>query len=163
MASGNTMAIFSAMDAQPPATSYATLDTRNSHLVASFAASLSCWTYFEGILPRNYAGGGLTVYLWWMAASATSGTLQLAASIERHQAGTTDLDADDFAAEQTAAPTAPGTSGVLTATTIAFTSGSQMDSLAAGESFRLKVRRDGAGSDTMTGAMQLFKVEIKET
>lgn len=162
MASGNTLAVFTALDAQPPAANYATMDTNNSHLVGSFAAAVSSYLMFEGVLPRNYAGGGLTLTLWWLAASATSGTCQWAAAIERHQDGTTNLTSDDFAAEQSAAPTAPGTAGIVKATTIAFTNGAQMDSLAAGEAFRLKVRRNNTG-DTMTGAAMLLKVEIKES
>jgi hypothetical protein len=77
---------------------------------------------------------------------------------------TTNLTSDGFAAVQTANPTAPGTFGIISATTIAFTNGTQINNLVAGESFRMKVRRDGTnGSDTMTGAAQLLAVEIKET
>jgi hypothetical protein len=59
---------------------------------------------------------------------------------------------------------APGTSGYVTIASIAFTDGAQMDSVAAGEGFRLSVIRDADnGSDTMTGDAELWAVEIKET
>ena len=39
-----------------------------------------------------------------------------------------------------------------------------MDSLAVGESFRIKITRDADnGSDTMAGDAQLFAVKVKET
>ena len=48
--------------------------------------------------------------------------------------------------------------------TLAHTSGAQMDSVAAGEGFRLQIEREGAhGNDTMAGNAQLSKVEIRET
>jgi len=48
--------------------------------------------------------------------------------------------------------------------TIAFTNGAQMDSLAAGESFRLRIYRDANnGDDDMAGDAQLLRIEIQET
>ena len=45
---------------------------------------------------------------------------------------------------------------------ISFTDGADMDSVAAGEAFRLKVTRDGV-SDTAAGDAELMAVEIRET
>lgn len=45
---------------------------------------------------------------------------------------------------------------------VAFTDGADMDSVAVGESFRMKVTRDAA-SDDATGDAELVKVEIRET
>lgn len=55
----------------------------------------------------------------------------------------------------------PGTSGLVDVVSVAFTAGADMDSVAAGESFRLKVTRDAA-SDTATGDAELIKVELRE-
>lgn len=165
MASGDTLCIFSPLDNEPPSASYATLDTRNAHPVLDFDASADESAVFSGLLPRSYAGGGLTVYLHWLASSATSGAVRWAVSIERLDTGT-DTDSDSFATAQTAGTTASGTSGAPVVTSIAFTSGAQMDSLAAGEPFRLKVMRDAdgtSGTDDMTGDAELLMVEIKET
>jgi hypothetical protein len=77
--------------------------------------------------------------------------------------GTTDMDADSFATAQTpTAITVPATSGVIQEISIPFTNGAQMDSLAAGEMFRLKLTRDPA-NDTSTGDLQLLSVVVKET
>jgi len=164
MASGSTLLTFLAQDGQPTSSGAATIDTVNSQLVDSFPAGAVSDITFEGVLPRNYSGGGLTVTLWWMAASATANTPQWEVSFERHQAGTSNLASDNYAAAQVANPTAPGTFGIISATAIPFTNGAQMASIAAGESFRMRVRRNGtAGGDTMTGAAQLLAVEIRET
>lgn len=164
MASGNTLLIFTAHAGNPPASNYATLDTRNSHLVLEFDAATAESIVFNGILPRNYAGGGLTVTIVWMADTATTGDVMWGASIERHDDEGLDLDADSFAAEKTVASTAPGTSGMVQYCAIAFTTGAEMDSLAAAESFRLKIRRVAADAgDTMAGDAQLVAVEIRET
>jgi len=45
---------------------------------------------------------------------------------------------------------------------VAFTDGAQMDSVAVGELFRIKVTRDAA-SDDAAGDAELHAVEIKET
>lgn len=163
MASGDTLCVFTPQAGQPPAANYATFVTRNSRLVLAFDAVTDESIVFSGVLPRNYAGGGITVQLEWMAATATSGATRWATAIEREN---TDLDADSFATANTAGGTANGTSGIPTYTTIAHAAGAEMDSLAVGEGFRLKVTRDAdgtSGTDDMTGDAQLISVEIKET
>jgi hypothetical protein len=47
-------------------------------------------------------------------------------------------------------------------TSVAFTDGAEIDSLVAGEAFRLLVRRDTA-TDTAAGDAELLRVELKET
>lgn len=166
MASGNTLLVLTPLANQPPASAYATLDTRNGHVVLDFDAAADESALFGAVLPRNYAGGGITVSIYWMATTATSGTCRWEVMFERHLAGTTDLDADDFAASQSAGGTANATSGIITVTTITFTDGSQMDSLAVGESFRLRLRRDAdgtTGTDDMTGDAEALRIELKET
>lgn len=163
MASGDTLITFSALANQPPASTYATLDTRNSHAVLDFDAAADEVAIFGDVLPRHYAGGGITATLGWMATSATSGNVVWSVAFERRDTGT-DLDTDSFATANTATAATSATSGALVYTTIAFTAGAQMDSLAVGEAFRLKVSRTGSsGSDTMTGDAELVSVELKET
>ena len=58
--------------------------------------------------------------------------------------------------------TVPGTSGLVDVVSIAFTDGADMDSVAAGEGFRLKVTRD-ASSDDATGDAELRFVELRES
>lgn len=162
MATGNTLIIFRPSDDEPPATNYATFDTRNNHLVLDFDDTTSEGAVFKGVMPRHYGGGGITVYVHWAATSATSGTVGWLVAIER--VGTAlDIDADSFAGDQTVtAANTSGTSGIVTITNVAITDGANMDSLAVGEAFRLKIYRDVA-NDTVTGDAELYAVEIKET
>lgn len=163
MASGDTLCVFLALDAVPATTNYATQDLRNLHPVLDFDASTEESVYFEDVLPRHYGGSGLSVNVTWMATSATTATVVWGSSIERQDSGT-DLDADSFATEQTTATATSGTSGAPNTTTVTHSSGANMDSLAAGEPFRLKIaRKVNDASDTMTGDAELFKIEIKET
>lgn len=167
MASGNTLAIFGPNDNEPTTANFATLDLRNLHPALDFDASTDEEAVFTSVLPTHYAAGGLTVELWWGASSATSGSTRWQADIERMNDGGSDLDADSFTGSfQSVGGTANGTSGILTKSSITFTSGAQMDSLAAGEPFRLKIRRDAdgtSGTDDMTGDAELYAVHVKET
>lgn len=167
MASGDTLATFFPADNEPPASAYATLDTRNAHPTLDFDGSTDEEAVFTGVLPRNYAGSGLTVYCHVAFTSATSGSGRLQADIERMDASSLDIDADGFTGSfQSTGVTAPGTSGQIIVGTITFTSGAQMDSLAAGEPFRLKIRRDAdgtSGTDDIATDMELLAVEVKET
>lgn len=166
MASGNTLLIFGPYDNEPPAASYATLDTRNAHPCLDFDDTADEAAVFSSVLPRQYAGGGLTVYLHYAMTSATTGKVRLDASIERIGDGQQDIDSDGFAAAQSVNVAAvPGTTGHVDIVSIAFTDGAQMDSLAAGEGFRLKVERKPSDTtnDTAAGDLELVKVEIKET
>ena len=164
MASGNTLTSFGAADSQPPASGYCQLDSRNSILVLAYDASANEYTVFLGVIPSHYSGGGLTIDIYWMAATATSGATVWGASVERDNAANHDLDADAFATEQTASSTTDATSGKLTKTTITVSSGANMDSAAAGDPIRLKVRRLATDAlDTMTGDAQLHSVHVKET
>lgn len=160
MASGNTLLVFSPLGAEFPVSNFATLDTRNNHPCLDFDASTGETVYFSGVMPRNYAGGGITVSVHSAATSATSGTIGWLIALER---GNTDLDADSFAADQTiTAAAVNGTSGIITVGSVAITDGANMDSIAAGEYFRLRVTRDVA-NDSATGDAELYAVEIKET
>jgi hypothetical protein len=97
-----------------------------------------------------------------MAATATTGNVKWNAEVERTTAQ--DTDSDSFAAAQTATTTCSGTSGILVETSIQFTSGAQMDSVVAGERFRVRVSRDANDAgDTMAGNAQLLGFYVKET
>lgn len=164
MASGNALNSWKASDGIPPSTNYATQDTRNGVPVLDFDASTEETISFLGTLPAHYAGGGLTLKVRTMATSATSGDFVLGAAIERRHVSGDDLDSDSFATEQTATSTTNGTSGKKTETSITFSSGANMDSLAAGEDFRLKLARKAAdGADTMTGDLEVESLYLLET
>jgi hypothetical protein len=163
MASGNTLVVFRAQDDEMPATAYAQLDVRNGHPVIAFDTTTSEKAIFTGVMPRSYGGGGVTVYVHWAAATATTGTVGWLIAFERIGAAQQDIDSDGFASDQTiTAATVDGTSGNVSITNVAISNGANMDSVAVGETFRLRVTRDVA-NDTAAGDAQLLAVEIKET
>jgi hypothetical protein len=165
MASGNTLCVFTPYNNEPPSSNYATLDTRNGHPVLDFDQSTDEAAVFTGVMPRHYASGGVTVYLHVSASGITTGNYIFDVSFERVGDGSQDVDSDGFAAAQSLAATAvAGTDGHVDIVNIAFTDGAQMDSIAAGEKFRIKVSRDANnGSDTAAADIELHAVEIKET
>jgi len=165
-ASGDTLVAFTALHNEPPSASYATLDTRNSIPVLDFDAAADETAEFGGFMPRHYAGGGITVTVGWMATSATTGTISLDVGFKSVSDDADDLDTKAYAAVNNANPTTASATGEVKYTTITFTDGADMDSIAAGEYFRMKATRDADGTtstDNMTGDMELLFVEIKET
>ena len=90
MASGQTLASFKAFDTELPTSNYAQLDTRNSRPVLAFDTTTQEAACFSGLLPRSYNGGGITVYVTWMAASATTGTIGWTVEFERVSDGASD-------------------------------------------------------------------------
>lgn len=146
-----------------PTANYATLDTRNTRPCLDFDTGTDETAYWHFFLPEDYAGGGLTVTIEYAASTATTGTIQWSAQIERIGAALLDLDGDSFAAAQvSSAKTVPGTAGQADTNTIAFTNGAQMDSLAAGEFCRIAIFRDVSG-DSAAGDAELYGVKITET
>lgn len=167
MASGDTLCSFvPALCATYPASSYATPDLRNNHPVLDFDGSTDEEAYFELVMPAHYDGGSVVIDLYVALTSATSGTSRWQTDLERVNSAGPDLDADSFSGTfQSAGGAASGTSGIPTAISITHTAGAQMDSLAAGEPFRLKVRRDAdgtSGTDDITTDAELVRVVIRE-
>lgn len=163
MASGNTLIVFEPYANEPPASNYATLDTRNQHPCLDFDATTNEDAIFSGVMPQHYGGGGVTVYLHYAMSSATADTVDWDVSWERIGDQQLDIDADSFAAVNSVDDTTvPGTSGNVDIVSVAFTDGADMDSVAVGEKFRLKVTRDAA-SDDATGDAELYAVELRES
>jgi hypothetical protein len=163
MASGDTLATFIAEDNEPPSSNFASVDQRNGHQVLDFDTTTQETAIFSAVMPAHYANTtGITIKIWGLLASATSGTLGWDVALERMDAGT-DLDADSFGSATTVtATTVPGTSGAPLVLSVNVTAGANMDSVVAGDAFRLRIRRDVA-NDTAAGDAQLLAVEIKET
>lgn len=165
MASGDTLAVLYAEHNKPPSSTAAQFTEDNEHIFLAFDSGTDERAVFNFFMPRQYAGGGITVTLLWRAATATSGNTIWTAEIERQQVGATDLDGDNFAAANTSAASAADTTvGELSSIAITFTDGADMDSLAAGESARIRIIRDADnGSDTMSGDAWFLLAEIQET
>jgi hypothetical protein len=152
-----TYSIFTARDNQPPAANFATLDTRNSIAILDFDDSTDESAIFLGVIPEAAAlGSGLKIRIIWTATTATSGDCVWDASLERM---TNDIDTDSFDTSASVTTTTSGTSGVPNYSEITLTT---IDSVTAGDGFRIKINRDANnGSDTMTGDAELIAVEIR--
>jgi hypothetical protein len=147
---------------EAPSSNFATLDTRNGHVVLDFDTTTQEAAIFSGVLPADYGGAGITVSIFCALTSATTGTVGWLVSIERNDASSLDIDSDSFATAQTVtATTVPGTSGQLLKLSVNISNGANMDSLAAGELFRIKIERD-VTNDTAAGDAELLRVTMKE-
>ena len=148
-------------DASFPASNYATLDTRNTHPVLDFDTTTEETVYFHGVIPDNYDGEGITVDVWWSAESAETNTIGWLVAIEDMDNEGLDIDGNGFAAEQTiTAATVPGTSGHIKSTSVDIADGTAMDSLAAGDLFRISIARN-VDLDNASGDAELHMVEMR--
>ena len=163
MASGDSLIIWTPQANEPPASAFATFDTRNAHPVLDFDDTTEENGIFSAVLPRNYAGGGLSVNIHWAATSAITGTVVWQSAFET--IGTAqDMDADGFATGNNGTAAIPATVGNLGTVNIAHTDGAQIDSLAVGQAFRIAITREVADTqDSMVGDAELRAVEVRET
>jgi len=154
-----TLAVFTPLDNQPPATDFATLDTRNSVALLDFDDGAPESAVFVGVIPEGAVlTSGIIVRLSWSAAAASpSGDCRWLVDIEKTTGH--DIDADGYDTAVAGTTTTSGTSGLVNTTAITITT---IDSVAAGDAFRLRVRRDAANAgDTMTGDAELVAVEVR--
>jgi len=143
---------------------YATYNVRNGHPILEFDGTTQETAIWSDYLPTDYHGGNLIVDVFWMAVP-TSGNVVFDATFERMAVNGDDLDADSFAtAQQMTQVAVNGTSGKIAKSTITITAGAAgTDSLAAGEPFRLRLRRvPGDANDTAAGDAQVTAVVIRE-
>lgn len=163
MATGETLVTFGTSDDRVNTSNPTVRTRRNGHWVMAFDATTNQTSVVGSIMPRHYGGGGLTVYLHYAMATATSGDIDWDVSFERIGDQQQDIDSDNFATPQPVDnTTVPASAGLVDIVSVAFTDGAQMASIAVGEYFRMRVTRDAA-SDTATGNAQLLAIEIKET
>ena len=172
MASGNTLCQLTPMDNTPPAANYATFDVlvgastpTEAFPFLAFDDTTVEYADFHCTLPRNYAGGGITIQFGW-SSGATTNTAVLSAAIRREPDDAEDLDSTAFTYDynNTGALTPASNAGEKVYDTLTFTDGADMDSLAVGEDFVLRVRRVPTdGSDTLVGDLRLHSIEVKET
>lgn len=172
MGSGDSIAGFEPFENVPPSTNYALPDLIDAvtgvRPVLDFSTSADKVAIFNGRIPRHYDGGGLTLKIEGAIDTANTGTkvVRISASFERVTTSD-DLDAggSDFASAQTSEITVNNTANAMFSGTIAFTDGAQMDSLAAGDKFRLRITRHNSGltGTNATGDFQLLGLELVET
>jgi len=154
----DTFLIRSPLQNEPPASAFATLDTRNSIPCLDFDAAADESAIFSGFAPEAIVlTSGIITRIVWAATSATSGNVRWRVKFERR---TTDQDSDSWDTATEATDAANGTSGICTVTEITCTT---IDSIVAGDSFRVCVTRVGTDgtNDTMTGDAELFGFELR--
>lgn len=121
---------------------------------------------FMGVMGEAYDGGGLTVELGYSMSSATADQVIWSAAIRRIVSDDEDLDttAHTYDYNDAVANTVPSAVGEVKYVPITFTNGADMDSLAKGERFVLRIRRVATGGDDdATGDAELHGVTGRET
>ena len=173
MASGDLLAKFFPSDGEPTSTVYATPDTitgtstpAEEILVLDFDDTTQEYMDFSDVMPPHYDGGGVTVTVFFSAAEAATDVVAWQAAFRRIADDAEDLDttAHTYDFNEVVA-TAPSVVGEVAYDDITFTDGADMDSVAAGELFRLRVTRDptpSSGTD-VTGDASIHAIVIKET
>lgn len=151
-----------------PVSNFATVDLINNNPVLDFSATVNEVAIFLGVLPSNYAGGGLTVTLA-LAGAAATGDMSFAGLFRSFTDDVDNLLETAFntwgTRQDNIAIDAPSVIGELTYDDITFTSGAQMDSLVKGEMYLFLLMRDAQDgtNDDMSGDASMVTCEIKET
>ncbi len=170
MASGDTLGIFTPEHNSSPTANPALRKTITAatgvRQTLNFNDTTDETAILSSIMPRNYGGGGVKVVLYYaMAGANTSKSVIWDVAFERIADGDAmGAGGSDFAAVQSVTDVADDDADDIDPAEIPFTNGSQMDSVVAGDPFRLKITRDADnGSDDAVGDAQLLYVEIRET
>ena len=175
MASGDTLCVFDALSGVPGDADYATMDTiltTSADEPDSIVPVLDFdpgateeYIYFRGRMPEHYGGGGVTVTISW-TSEATTGNVIWSLAWKSFTAGADNVVTKAFAApNDSSASATDATARDLNETTITFTDGADMDSVAAGEMFWLELHRSSAdASDTMdSNDAEFHSMHIEET
>jgi hypothetical protein len=160
-----TLMIFGAHDADLPSSAFARpgMDGQGRSFLAFAGATADESAYFVGIAPQGMTGTA-TLIVTYRMASATTGSVRFEALVE----AITDADAVDtdsassFDTTNSAGATVPGTAGYIDQLSITLTN---KDSIAAGDYFRIQLRRDQdgtTGTDDATGDAQVLAVELQQ-
>jgi len=155
-----TLFVFTPNAAEFPASNFPQLMLVNRRPVLAYDVATNETAQWTAVAPQ-----GITTpckaLVFYIMASATSGDVDVDASVEAVTDGdATDLDAgDSFDAVNSVDNTVvPGTAGYLDVISVTLTN---IDSIAAGDYFRLRITRDAA-SDTASGDMYVLAVEMRD-
>lgn len=151
---------FTAQQASFPASNFAALGSVNERLVLAFDAATDESAYFELLLPYNGTHTIDQVDVFFITASATSGTVVWNIAIEAVTAtDATDLDAgSSFDTGNALAVTVAGTAGYLVRGQVTTTN---KDSATSADFVRIRVTRDADnGSDTASGDAYVLAVGV---
>ena len=161
MSSGDVLAICYPGDNEPQASNPCIGDERAGTRVMDFAETANYVFAASKVLSSKYtAAANITIKAIIAATSATTGDSDW--DFELARIGTSvDIDSVSYGTLVSVDNTnVPGTSRVLQVIT-ATMSGGALNSLAAGELFRVRVTNDAA-SDTRSGDMELYALVLLE-
>jgi hypothetical protein len=140
------------------------INTANTpRFVLSFDAATAETAVWSFNAPQGLSGTWVAVVTFCMA-SATSGKVDFTVAVEAITSGDSlnTLTTDSFDTENAiTAPTVPGTAGYPLQFSCTLTN---MDSIAAGDLVRLKLKRDATDgtNDTATGDCHVLSVELRD-
>ena len=154
------LADFHALHNQPAnvlGTTIAPMVLKNGYRMIKFPAAEQRSAYFKRTLPLLYNGLGITVQVVWMMETPT-GSPVLNIAFERHEAGFLFNGVSGYASAKTLT-LVPGIANAAVYSTLAFSDGTEIDSLAALEEFNLSVTRsssDGAAQPIYVSSVALL-------
>jgi hypothetical protein len=114
---------------------------------------------FIGVMPQNYAGGGLTCVIWTVSDTGAAGNITAWIAFRAFPDDTEDLDSAHAFSFQNTTEAMANVAGEFSNLTITFTDGAQMDSLAAGELFYMRLSYTASGA----GKPYFMSVTLTET
>lgn len=143
---------------------YATFGYVNGKLVKDFDDTAIELVLFDGVMPQHYAGGGVTVTLWYYGMSGSNTSAFVVVDVAwQGQADGDDAEVDGFGDFNSATEAVPDAANEIDPVAVSFSDGTDMDSVGAGSPFLVLVVRDGASSgDDAIGDWQLAKLEVTE-
>jgi hypothetical protein len=156
---------FTPLDNVPQTSGFATLDTRTAGVpVLDFDPTAVEAATFTGLLPEAaVTTNGLKIRIAWTADTVTN-TDAVVWGIQFQRVDTsTDLDTDAFSNVFTASAAASGTAGVPVISELTLTGTALLDSIVAGDFYRVRISRDGTHtSDALTADACLVACEIRD-
>jgi len=155
--SGSTIARFTAVQGEPPASTYATFSTRNSLGVLDYDPATDEAARFRFIIPAGYSVTNVTVVVQW-TTTATSGNAVWQARFWKLTGS--DIDSDSFGPAVTQTTACSATAGTVVTSTITPVG---LDDATASQEVAMEITRLGSsGSDTInSNDLNLLSVEVR--
>lgn len=140
----------------------ARLFNRNNRPCLLFIDSTFTFSFFHLIMPQHYGGNGIEINLHFTCTTST-GDIYWLANVQNNASGD-DIDSGTYgsSAATLQGPDGPDAGNAITVATLTIPP-TDMDNMAAGDAFVLRIGRIGSyGTDTCTGMAQLHVIEIRE-
>jgi len=135
-------------------------------LVKTWAFNSGTVEYKDYLCVLNgYGGGGLTFDIFWTGNTQTSGTVQWEIAIRRVADDAEDIDVSHtyVFTNNTVSVTTASVAGEVDYAQITVSDGTDMNDWADDEIAVVRIRRNGAGTDTLTGDAELWGWIGRET